>query len=572
MTHLNNKTTLAAALFAVFCPPMLAATTIIEPPMGDVPAGEFRMGGGKPAFGAGEQDPMTLPIHSVRVPAFKMGKYEVTVKEFRQFVQATGYKLPEQCLHKPTSDWFGAPPSAASYERNALTDNDFQPAVCVGWAAADAYAKWLSAQTGKSYRLATEAEWEYAARAGAESLTPFGADANQVCAYANLADRSGEHAALSRFGASYLGFMGGHTACDDGAGFASVVGLYKPNAWGLHDMIGNASEWVQDCWKDSYADAPTDGSAQLGGAGGGDCNQRGLRGGSWHWRIVSASARMAMPLDWIGAIEGFRLAQSLTSPADAEEASSAKAFERELQAAQDAERSKRQQRLAFPAAPKGLTLSAANGTGLRLSWQANQQAGITGYHVYRSETLNGVMTRIASDVKGLSFLDKTAPARKHSYAVVAANRDVFSGFSELVHSPDTTQVLPGRIEAEDFNQTSGVTVGTIQPNEDTAEPAGGLNLTGPAGITKGNWTEYRIKVPRAGSYRLYLRYAGLRDSRGLALQLNGQPLLTQALDGTGGARIWKTLDGPALQLPAGEHVLRVEALDEGWKLNWLRLE
>ena len=545
----------------------------IEPPMVSIPAGEFRKGGGKPYMGPGEQDPRALPIHSVRVPAFKLGMYEVTVKEFRQFVQATGYKVPEQCVHEPTAEWFSAGPSAGSYDRNALTDNEFQPVVCMGFAGAQAYAEWLSAQTGKSYRLATEAEWEYAARAGAESLTPFGADANQVCAYANLSDRSGEHAALSRFGASYLGIMGGYTSCDDGAGFSSVVGMYKPNVWGLHDMMGNVSEWLQDCWKETYADAPTDGSAQLGGAGGGDCDRHVVRGGSWHHRHVSASSRGAAPMSWVGSIEGFRLAQSLSGPADTQAAPSTRAFERELKAAQDAERAKRKQRLAFPAAPKGLTVSPGAGTEIHLSWQANPEAGITGYHIYRTESMgSNDQIRIASDVKGLSYTDTSAPPRKHSYALVAVNRDVFSGLSERVHSADITQALPGRIQAEDFNQMSKARIGRINPNEDAEEPAAGLNLTGPGGVQKGSWTEYRINAPRAGSYRLTLRYAALRDSQGLRLSLNGQPLTTQALPSTGGGRKWQTLEGAPVILPVGPQLLRMEAVEDGWKLNWLRLE
>lgn len=568
MTHLNNNTILATTVLAVFCQPLLAATTsIIEPPMVEVPAGEFRMGGGKPYMSNAAEDPQALPIHRVRVPAFKMGKYEVTVKEFRQFVQATGYKVPDQCRHEPGPRWFpGATPG--TYDRNALTDNDFQPAVCIGWDAATAYAKWLSAQTGKHYRLASEAEWEYAARAGSASVYPLGEDVHQICASANVSDRSAEFAALNRFGASYHGFMGGIASCDDGAGFASMVGLYQPNAWGLYDMIGNVSEWTQDCWNETHQKAPGDGSARLSGA----CDKRVIRGGSWHWRNISAGSRVGMPVDFIGSIEGFRLVLSPSNTANTGLSPASVAFADELKTAQDAERSKRQQRLAFPAAPQGLKVTAAGGSALHLSWKANQEAGITGYHIYRSETLGGAMARIASDVKAVSFVDQIPPARKHSYAVVAANRDVFSNFSELVHSADTTQTLPGRIEAEDFNQTSGVTVGTIQPNEDAAEPERGLNLTGPTGVAKGNWTEYRIKVPRAGSYRLQLRYAGLRDNLGLALKLNGQPLATQALTSTGGARSWKTLDSPVLHLPAGEHVLRMEALDDGWKLNWLRLE
>ena len=233
---------------------------------------------------------------------------------------------------------------------------------------------------------------------------------------------------------------------------------------------------------------------------------------------------------------------------------------------------KRQQRLAFPAAPQGLQLRAGQGTELLLSWQPNAEAGVTGYHVYRSETLGGSLQRIASDVQGLSFTASGAPARKHSYAVVAVNRDVFGSPSEQVHSPDTTQKLPGLIQAEDFNQSQAANVGRINPDEDAEAPAAGLNLTGPAGVPLGAWAEYQIEVPTTGRYRLSLRYATLRDSLGLRLSLNGQALKDLALPSTGGGRQWKTLESGTLALTAGTHRLRIESLDEGWKLNWLRLD
>lgn len=531
----------------------------IEPPMVHVPAGAFRMGGETQAANA-------LPVHTVRVPAFRLGKYEVTVREFRQFVEATGHEAPQRCNHQPGPNWF-AGPTAGSWDRNALGDGEYQPVACIGWTDANAYAKWLSAQTGKSYRLPTEAEWEYAARAGQASIYPFGADANQVCAYANLSDRTGEFAAQSRFGASYIGFMGGHLSCDDGAGFASIVGLYKPNAWGLHDMIGNASEYLQDCWTDNYEGAPADGSARLDG----DCNKRVVRGGSWHWRDVSASGRGAAPLDRVGAIEGFRLAQSLERPADHGPAAAGQAFERELQQAQAAERVRRRQRMAFPAEPRGLKLQQ-DGGAMRLSWTANAEPGITGYHVFRSDSLGGPLRRIASDVQGLGYVDRNAPARKHSYALAAVNRDVFGAYGESVSSADTTHALPGLIQAEDFNAMAQASMGRINPQEDAEEPAGGLNLTGPTGVAKGSWTEYGISVPRAGRYQLQLRYAALRDSQGLRLSVDGEALATQDFKSTGGPRVWQTLSGPTVTLPAGMHVLRVAALDDGWKLNWLRLD
>lgn len=537
----------------------------IEPPMVHVPAGEFRMGGGPPYMGSEAQAANALPAHTVRVPAFKLGKYEVTVKEFRQFVEATGHKAPQQCL-QPGPNWF-AGPAPASWDRNALTDSDYQPVSCIGWADADAYAKWLSAQTGKSYRLPSEAEWEYAARAGQASIYPFGADANKACGHANLSDRTGEFAAQSRFGASYIGFMGGHLSCDDGAGFSSIVGLYKPNAWGLHDMIGNASEYLQDCWTANYEGAPADGSARLDG----NCKERVVRGGSWHWRDVSAGGRGFAPLDWIGAIEGFRLAQSLDRPADQTSDASGQAFERELQQAQAAERALRARRLPFPAEPRGLTLQQ-DGAAVRLSWTANAEPGITGYHVFRSDSLGGPLRRVASDVQGPGYVDRDAPARKHSYALVAVNRDLFGAYGEPVSSADTVHALPGLIQAEDFNRMAQASMGRINPQEDAEEPAGGHNLTGPTGIAKGSWTEYGISIPRAGQYRLQLRYAALRDSQGLQLSVDGEALAIQGFASTGGSRVWKTLSGPAIALPAGQHVLRVAALDDGWKLNWLRLD
>ena len=131
-----------------FLPPARAAAPI-EPVMVRIPAGEFSMGGGASSDNPAALDPAALPIHRVRIPAFQLGKYEVTVKEFRQFVQATGYKLPEQCRHEPGPRWFPGP-TAGRFDRNALTDSAFQPAVCIGWAAAQAYANWLAAETGKA--------------------------------------------------------------------------------------------------------------------------------------------------------------------------------------------------------------------------------------------------------------------------------------------------------------------------------------------------------------------------------------------------------------------------------------
>jgi formylglycine-generating enzyme required for sulfatase activity len=129
------------------------------------------------------------------------------------------------------------------------------------------YLPWLVLKTGKSYRLLSEAEWEYAARAG--SITPFhfGSDEKDLCHYANVADRVGKE--------QYADWK--IADCRDGYVNTAPVGSFKPNAFGLFDMHGNVLEWVQDCWNGNYRGGPSDGSAWATG----ECGMRVLRGGSW---------------------------------------------------------------------------------------------------------------------------------------------------------------------------------------------------------------------------------------------------------------------------------------------------
>jgi formylglycine-generating enzyme required for sulfatase activity len=146
------------------------------------------------------------------------------------------------------------------------------------------YAKWLSTQTGKSYRLPTEAEWEYAARSGGKYEIWAGTSDDK-----QLAD--------------YAVFQKDRT---------EPVGSRKPNGLGLHDMSGNVLEWVEDCWHEKYEGAPDDGSAWLQ-VGGGDCGQRVLRGGCWDYvpKGLRASFRSGSNADRRDSYIGFRLAQDM---------------------------------------------------------------------------------------------------------------------------------------------------------------------------------------------------------------------------------------------------------------------
>jgi len=146
------------------------------------------------------------------------------------------------------------------------------PAVYISWPEAKSYVAWLSAKTGKSYRLLTESEFEYAVRGGTKTAWFWGGndDKKKTCDYANLHDEKGKEA--------HPNYVWSHLLCNDGAAENAEVGQYKPNPFGLHDMLGNIREWVEDCHQAGYAGAPEDGSARKHE---GKCEKRVVRGGAW---------------------------------------------------------------------------------------------------------------------------------------------------------------------------------------------------------------------------------------------------------------------------------------------------
>ncbi len=139
--------------------------------------------------------------------------------------------------------------------------------MCVSWINAKAYVEWLSRTTGKPYRLLSEAEYEYAARAGSTSRYGVSDDPAEICKFANGADQSAKTAGLPD-NASYLN-------CRDGFPFTAPVGSFPPNAFGLHDLIGNVWEWTEDCFYGDYATAKLDNAASSGSV----CSTRTVRGG-----------------------------------------------------------------------------------------------------------------------------------------------------------------------------------------------------------------------------------------------------------------------------------------------------
>ena len=232
------------------------------PEMVVVPAGSFRMGcvSGQDCFDAEK------PVHRVTIAApFAVGKYEVTFDEWDACVADGG---------------------CSGYRPEDIWGRGRRPVIHMNLNDAQAYVLWVSKKTGKPYRLLSEAEWEYAARAGSETAYSWGNEIGR--------NRSNCYGCGSRWDRKQT----------------APVGSFAANAFGLHDVHGNVWEWVQDCWNRTYAGAPADGSAWEQG----NCNTRVVRGGAWGnkpWDLRSAYRyRVTTGLRSSGV--GFRVARSVT--------------------------------------------------------------------------------------------------------------------------------------------------------------------------------------------------------------------------------------------------------------------
>jgi formylglycine-generating enzyme required for sulfatase activity/predicted Ser/Thr protein kinase len=263
------------------------------PLMKVLPPGRFMQGS---AADDPEAQPFEQPQHPVAIGyPFGMGVYEVTVGEFREFVDATTHKITGCTVYdgawheRPDLNW-----SDVGYPQTST-----QPVACVSWRDALDYTTWLSHKTGQHYRLASASEWEYAARAGSEAPRPWSTDTDAACKYANVADMT----AAQR----YPGWK--VHPCSDDYVYSAPVGSFAANGFGLYDMLGNVFEWVQDCWHPDYRGSPSDGSAWLTG----DCSQRDMRGGSWFTAppYVSAAARNRFEEGYRSNSVGFRIVREI---------------------------------------------------------------------------------------------------------------------------------------------------------------------------------------------------------------------------------------------------------------------
>ncbi|WP_207252824.1 formylglycine-generating enzyme family protein [Thiothrix fructosivorans] len=248
--------------------------TTVTPTMVKINGGKFTMGCDS------EREDGCLanekPAHEVNVLTFWMSKTEVTVRQYMVCVN-TGACPKPQWQEKNAPSYYKAMGEAL------IGDN--YPIVGVSQPNAIAYVQWLSQQTTKKYRLPTEAEWEYAARAGTNTAYSWGNGIGK-----NNANCSGD-------------------LCGDKFNYTSPVGSFAENPFGLYDMHGNVNEWMEDCWKDNYNDAPVDGNARQG------CRMNAsgvLRGGAWFYepQWLRSASRNGYPLDFRINFVGFRIAST----------------------------------------------------------------------------------------------------------------------------------------------------------------------------------------------------------------------------------------------------------------------
>jgi len=282
----------------------------LAPTMVLIPPGQFLMGSPDTEK---DRDSDEGPQHWVTIPKpFAISRCEITLGQFRQFVEErsqTDHK-PYQTVAEQTGgcNVYDLKTQRWNQDKNAHWANpgfpqtDKHPVVCIAWQDAKDYADWLSRRTGASYRLPTEAEWEYAARGGTLTSRYWGDDPKKpelACGFANLGD-----AELSK-----LDHDPRNAQCSDGFMYTAPVASFRPNHFGLYDMVGNAWEWVEDCWHGNYQGAPADGSAWAGDK---DCD-RGVRGGSWglNPQLLRSALRNGDGPGGAYDLLGFRLARAL---------------------------------------------------------------------------------------------------------------------------------------------------------------------------------------------------------------------------------------------------------------------
>lgn len=265
-----------------------------------IPAGKYMMGATEAEL-EGQQNAnikrtYETPVHEVQVKSFSIGRFHVTRLQFSVFAKETGFD-GEGCTIYKDGQWRFDPD--ANWQRPGFDQSDKDPVVCISWDDAQKYVAWLNGKVGSvskhHYRLPKEDEWEFAARSGTAAPMYWGASRKKQCEYENARDKS----------AQVLDPDIETVPCDDHYVWTSPVGSFRPNQWGLYDMLGNAFQWVEDCMHIGYKSLSTTIASAPD-----ECRNRVQRGGSWASIPIGVRAanRTAAPPDSRSSTDGFRIA------------------------------------------------------------------------------------------------------------------------------------------------------------------------------------------------------------------------------------------------------------------------
>ncbi|MEM7542260.1 MAG: bifunctional serine/threonine-protein kinase/formylglycine-generating enzyme family protein [Pseudomonadota bacterium] len=294
-----------SALGASMFDPMSDGTS--SPEMIVVPPGSFMVGSQPNEHGRTDNEGPQRRIHLLE--PFAISKTEVTVAQFRRFVEDTAYvtdaeRAPQRGCRVHDNGWQWR--ANLNWKNPGYSQNEAHPVVCVSWDDAVAYVNWLSERTGAFYYLPSETQWEYAARSGNATARFWEAKGEAACRYANVSDvtRASDHDLDSSPNNIFV--------CEDGFTYSAPVGSFGENDYGLVDMLGNVWEWTADCWNQTYSGVPVNGDPRLSG----HCENRVYRGGSWgnFPSLVRAAKRGTDPRNFRYYNVGFRIGRLIEAP------------------------------------------------------------------------------------------------------------------------------------------------------------------------------------------------------------------------------------------------------------------
>ncbi len=461
-TYIRQLTPSIALLGATFIGVVNASDHTL-PNMVKIPGGEFMMG---TAFG----DKRAQPLHKVAIKPFMMATHQVTMAEFRQFVEDTNYQMPQNCNDTLTENWLSGPNDQGdkNWQSHRYVISEYQPVTCTGLQATYDYVDWLSEKTGITFRLPTEQEWEYATRAGTTSHYFWGDDTNQTqaCQYGNFADESSEYWASNQVGASYVGFLE-HTQCNDNEPYITLVGMYRPNPFGLYDMLGNASNLLANCYYPEYKKRTAEEMDVT------KCERIAHRGYSWHSPPANHSDRGRIPKTKPFAGVSFRL---VTDDLTVKPNNTTLAFASKLNQAQQARKATRP---TFLPTPNSLQLKQLDPGNYELSWQKVDDKSVTHYDVYlstkpHSHLMGGFFKKhyekLVTVQASNNQVKVTLPNEGGSLRVVAKNNTVGSLPSHAAYQTNhKTLDIPGNLDIQYVSQLVNAKLGFSAANETRPE-------------------------------------------------------------------------------------------------------